>query len=467
MRRFLAFTVLAVLFWFAPSARAFTFSDSRPIIPEATIADLSDVMPPESLDPQKCACIPATNPGMPANFFGLTAGTIGGGQDPTVNFGILRLWDTNAAGWFKSSNSCGTPDFTNLDAWLARANVLGVQVMWTAGRTPSCAITGGAGSCTGTYAPNGCAQPPSDIATTDLQWKNFVTALVTHSLTQTPHIKYYECVNEFDLLGEWTDNAAHLVTMCGDMAAIVHANDASAVVLGPSSSTGNRFGVHGYTSLQGGTGYIAAGGNATYDAMNLHAYIQSCSVWCTTPEGIGGSASGIVEYIQQAKLLTTKPIYFSEGSWGCGSGNTITDALKTSYLLREYMYMYDAGLISYVWYTWDNNGAPLGSTCGTLAPSDVIGPAGTAYATIQTFLIGSTHVIGSCVHPVALQTWTCDLVLTGGIPATIIWNPSTPTAVSLTGGRASYVTQVNLKDGTTAAIVAHSVTADVNPILVQ
>jgi hypothetical protein len=344
---------------------------------------------------------------------------------------------------------------------------------FTSGSGVGAAGTATMTTCTGGLFGTGCPQPPSDIDLGDAKWKAFITALVTDSLAQTTHIKYYECVNEFDALSEWSGTIQQLVKFCGDMAAIVHSLDPAAQVWGPSSSTGNSFGVHGYGGFHGGTGYIAAGGDATYDVMNLHNYISGCNgahpgnVWCDTPEGIGGASGGIVEYIAQAKILTNKPIGFSEGSWGCDAGNTITDALKVSFLLRDYLYMYNAGITNYVWYFWDTNGNPLSSSCGTLAPSDVAGPAAVAFTSLQAALVGSTHTVNSCVHPVLLQTWSCDLILTGPIPATIIWNPSTPTSFSLTGPYAAYTTQTNLKDGTTQAIVAHSVTADKNPIMVQ
>lgn len=393
-----------------------------------------------------------------ADFFGLTY--LSTSHVPTVTNKILRTWDTNAAGWNSSSNSCGTPSFTNLNTWLSQANANGQAVMWTAGRTPSCAITGGSGSCTGTYAPNGCAQSPSDIATTDAQWKAFVTALVTDSLAQSTHIKYYECVNEFDLTGEWTDTMANLVRFCGDMAAIVHSLDPSAQVWGPSASTGNKFGVHGYG---GAGGYIVAGGDATYDVMNLHAYIQGCTgtaaPWCDTPEGIGGSSGGLSDYIAQAKALTLKPIGFSEGSWGCNAGNLITNAKQTAYLAREYVIMWAAGITHYVWYMWDENGNPTSSSCGTLAPSDVIAPAGTAFNTIQGWLVGAQTLTGMNPCSTAGTTTTCIYTLSGSAAEILYDTTSTPTITVPSG----FTTQFNA-DGTSQAIVSHQVTLGPIPI---
>jgi hypothetical protein len=466
-----------------------------------------------------------------ADFFGLTY--LSTSHVPTVTNKILRIWDTNAAGWHSSANSCGTPSFTNLNAWLAQANTNGQDVMWTAGRTPSCWVTdavasiavtgggtgyssaptvtftggggsgaaatasstggvvtsitvtnpginytsaptigftGGGGSgatatatlvtCTGTYATNGCAQPPTDIGSGDTRWKNFVTALVTDSLAQTKHIKYYECVNEFDLSGEWTGTMSQLVTFCGDMKAIVNSLDPSAQVWGPSASTGNKFGVHGYG---GAGGYIVAGGDATYDVMNLHAYIQGCSgggaPFCDTPEGIGGSSGGLSEYIDQAKALTLKPIGFSEGSWGCNAANLITNSKQVAYLGREYVIMWAKGMTHYIWYQWDENGRATSASCGTLAPSDVIAPAGTAFQTIQGWLVGAQTLAGMNPCTTVGTTTTCIYTLSGSAAEILYDTTSTPTVTVPSG----FTTQFNL-DGTSSAIVGNQVTLGPAPI---
>jgi hypothetical protein len=329
--------------------------------------------------------------------------------------------------------------------------------MWTAGRTPSCAITGGAGSCTGSYAPNGCAQPPSDLTTTDAQWKNFVTALVNDSLAQPLHIKYYECVNEADLSGEWTDTVAHLVTFCGDMATIVHSLDPNAQVLGPSSSTGNQFGVHLYS---GGGGYIAAGGDATYDSMNFHLYIEGCSTFCDTPEGLGGASGGIYEYITQGRLLSSKPIVWSEGSWGCQAGNTISDAKKQAWIARSYLILWGTnnGNSRFVWYAWSNNN-PLNVSCGTLFPNNTVIPATTAYQTIQPWIIGS---FGPSLTKSGTQV-TITYTNQSLTPNEIHWDTTSTPTITVP----SQYTTMDKVDGTSVAIVGHQITLGPNPVRIR
>ena len=390
--------------------------------------------------------------GLGADFFGLTF--LQSSVAPTVPSKILRLWDTfnpNAAGWNASSNACGTPNFTAVNAWIAKAQSLGEDVMWTGGRTPSCAITGDGGACTGTYAPNGCAQPPSDLTTTDAQWKNFITALVNDSLAQPLHIKYYECVNEFDLAGEWTDTMAHLVTFCGDMQTTIHNLDPNAIVLGPSSSTGNTFGVHGYST------YIPAGGDATYDQANFHLYIEGCGTFCDTPEGIGGGSGGIYEYITQGRLLTAKPITWSEGSWGCNAGNTITDVKKRAWIARSYLILWGTnnGNSRFVWYDWATTN-PLGSSCGTL---NVCPTCMVAYQTIQPWIIGSSGPNLTKSGTQVTITYTNQSLT----PNEIHWDTTSTPTITVP----SQYTIQDKVDGTSTAIVSNQITLGPDPIRIR
>lgn len=425
-----------------------------------------------------CPCINPANAPLPATFFGLTANTLGGGHDPTVSYGILRLWDTSAAGWGLMNTANGTISFTALDAWLTHAKTAGAEVMWCAGRTPPWAITGGSASCTGTFSgstPKTCAQPPSDIDTTDQFWKTFVTALVNHSNgvnTATMNkIKYYECVNEADLLGMWTGSGDQLVKFCTDMQTIVHNLDPQAIVLGPSASTLNKFGVHlygGSTCTAAGVntaGYLAcAGGPASFDAANIHAYILGCAgANCSTPEGTGGGSAGLLEGIAQlntlmsANNISNKPVYFSEGSWGgTPSNSTLTDDQKVAYMGREYVYMWSNNILSYVWYAWDNSGF------GTMAGHT---PVINAWNNLRKWLIGSKRSPNNCATT-GTQT-TCTLIpppafYPNSATAQIMFDTTNTPTVTVPG----QFTKFDALDGTSTTIVSHQVTLGPKPILV-
>src|SRR5438477_11928312 len=82
-------------------------------------ADLS-APDPSACPPQSCTVPTIT---VPAPFFGMTANTLGGGHNPTVNFGIMRLWDTNCV-WPLINTSNGVYTWTNCDAWFTQAQTL-------------------------------------------------------------------------------------------------------------------------------------------------------------------------------------------------------------------------------------------------------------------------------------------------------------------------------------------------------
>ncbi len=279
---------------------------------------------------------PDGSTGLPATFFCMTTALLGDADVPSVPFAGLRLWDTSAV-WPKLETDAGVYDFSALDAWLAEAKRLNVDVVFTFGRTPEWATSGSPDSgCT--YGP-ACNLPPSDIASGDTILKNFTTALVNHSLASTTaHIKYYEIWNEPDLHGTWAGTPAQLVTMGKDIASIVHALDKTALVIGPSPSTGNQFGIHFLPD------YYDAGGAPNQDIVGMHGYVYTGGVFSTVPEGI-------VDTIDQLKILMSAndagnlPIFFTEGSWGGAPNNaSMTDDEKVAYLARDYLYMWMNGI---------------------------------------------------------------------------------------------------------------------------
>src|SRR5262249_29249125 len=158
--------------------------------------------------------------------------------------------------------------------WTELASSRGKDAMYTFGRVPHWA---------------GPAQnlAPSDVATGDAQWKEFVTALVKHSLASPEHyISFYEMWNEPDLTSNWVGTPAEMVTMAKDAYAIIHALDPKAKLVGPSPGTvglaslANQFGVHYLPA------YYAAGGATAQDIVGLHAYLYTGRNFSTSPAGI-------------------------------------------------------------------------------------------------------------------------------------------------------------------------------------
>jgi hypothetical protein len=333
---------------------------------------------------------------------------------PSVPVTGLRLWNTGTT-WNDLNTGNGTYNWTPLNNWLSAAKSHGVtDVMWTAGWTPQYA-SGASSPCARGNA--NCKLPPSDVDTTDNYWKTFITALVNHSLASgTAHIKYYELWNEPDIA--WTGTAAQLKTMGQDAYTIIHALDPSAIVVGPSPSTANQFGVHFLPA------YYAAGGAPYQDVVGIHAYLYTGSAFSTDPYGITTSIS------QMQRLMTTygissKPIFYTEGDWGNTNYASMTDDQRVAYLAVEYLLMWNARVARYYWYSWDETGG-----WGTLwSSSGGIQPAGTAYGQLYNWLTGSTNGGTPCTSDGA-GTYRCSLTLASGAPAKIMWNSKTTVKIA-------------------------------------
>ncbi len=393
-------------------------------------------------------------PGLPAAFFSLTTNTLGTDHIPSVPFGGLRLWDTSAV-WPNLETAAGTYAWGELDAWLAEAQSVNADVIFTFGRTPPWASSDPTATCT--YG-SGCAAPPSDVAAGDTILKDFVTALVNHSLASPAgHIKYYEIWNEPDLSGTWCGEPGNctfpdpLVTMGKDITSIVHQLDPDARVLGPSPSTANQFGVHFLP------GYYAAGGAPNQDIVGMHGYLYDADAnFATVPEGIQTTITQLRELMTNNGVADL-PIFFTEGAWGGAPNNaSMTDDEKVAYLARDYLYMWMNGIDRFYWYAWDN------STFGTLASGGTIAPSGTAYGILESWLVGSSHDPTNCA-PNAISTWICTLTRADQTPAQILWNA---TATHTQAVDPTFTQYFTLDDTTAHPIVGNSVTVGAKPILV-
>ena len=392
-----------------------------------------------------------TSSGLPTNFFNLSWSALQTSHFPSVPFGGLRAWDT-ATSWAAIEYSSGHYNWSTLDARLELTSSRGKDVMYTFGFVPHWASSRPGDACPYDTADLGCAAPPSDVDSGDNIWKAFVTAIVKHSLSAPNlHIAYYEMWNEPDLTRNWSGTPAQLVIMEKDAYTIIHQLDPSAKLIGPSPSTANQYGVHFLPS------FYEAGGAGSQDIVGMHAYLYDGSKFSTSPLGINTT-------ITQLKLLmskygiSSKPIWFTEGNWGDTNDNVLSNAQKAAYVAQEHVLMWASNSVSrYYWFSWD---APTYGTLWT-ASSGVL-PAGTAYDRIATWLIGSTHSGNPCGEG-SDGTWTCNLTLSTGYPAQIIWNPTTSKTIPVSSAYATYETINNSNVG---SITGGKVSIGNAPILI-
>ena len=332
---------------------------------------------------------PATNSGptIAQSFFGadfnghqIWPGTDGMGA--TATLAGLRLWDDGVK-WGEIETANGTYNWNNLDEWLGLAQSANLDVLYTFGDTPQFAAAATPPANCNSPGPYSCA-PPTDVnpdgTGTDAMFQAFVTALVTHSAGR---ISYYELWNEPDCPCFWAGTTAQLVRMSQDAAAIIRSLDPNAKILSPSA--------HGPTMATWFDGYIAAGGAAYFDIVNVH--MRGTKTTNVYPEAFL-TVYGQVETELQARNLTSLPLWDDEHGILSTDGLTDPDMLA-GYVARSAILRAGVGLQRQYIYTWDSV-APYG-----LQGSE----SGTAWDQVAGWLIG--HSISPCT---AVGTvYTCQL----------------------------------------------------------
>jgi fibronectin type 3 domain-containing protein len=424
-------------------------SNADPTKSDSTVVKVTtSAPPPPPDDPPPPA--PTSGAGLPHAFFGLSYTQIEASHYPSVPFGGVRLWDTNTT-WAQIESSRGSYNWTDLDIWLRNVSSHGQDAMYTFGRVPHWASSQPSAACPYATSSPGCTAPTSDLNSGDNMWKEFVTALVKHSLSSPAlHIPYYEMWNEPDLTRNWTGTPAQMATMVKDAYAIIHSLDPKAKVIGPTPSTANQYGVHFLPN------YYAAGAANAQDIVGLHAYLYNGSSFATNPSGITTSISQLKK-LMATYGISSKPIWFTEGSWSGSDSSSLSDSQKAAYLAQEYMLMWSTGAVSrYYWYAWD-------SRLGTLwTPSGGMTQAGHSYNYLAEWLIGSTHASSPCKED-SSGTWTCSLTLSTGYPGEIIWNANTSKTITVD---ASFLTSRTLVNSTVHSISNHQVSIGPLPVLI-
>jgi hypothetical protein len=315
------------------------------------------------------------------NFFTTWPATDGLGR--TATLGAIRLWDDEVK-WGQINTSNGVYDWTTLDSWMSLIQTTNADVLYTFGDTPEFAgtIPGGNVHC---LSPSeySCS-PPNDVnpdgTGTDAFFSNFVTALVERYKGQ---ISYYELWNEPDCSCYFAGTQAQMVRMNKDAAAIIRAKDPNAKLLSPSG--------HVWSLNTWFDQYIAAGGAASFDIVNMH--MRGNGSLNLTPEAFLGTYSNIVADVD-TNGLGSLPLWDSEHGIKADENFSDPDELA-GYAARELILRASVGLPRQYVYSWDDN-PPVGLQ-GNLG--------GTAYDSVAGWLIG--HTISACV--VNGTVYTCNV----------------------------------------------------------
>lgn len=395
---------------------------------------------------------PPSSP-VPSNFFGMhveapAIGTYPAGPWPNVTAGALAkgsfiVWPYIQGDSQCKSRPCNTFNWAQLDAYVSLAASHGIDYlyafdtvpMWAVSDTSTCFVNGlGGHSCTGMVANTA-------------DWDNYVTALVTRYDGNHGHgrISAYDLWNEPDESLSFTGTVANMVTLTQHSYNIIRSINPTAVILSPSG---------GSTYMDS---YWAAGGLLTVDAVNFHAYPDTSLQANDVAEKLSGYL-----YVTSMKPvfakygLSNKPVWDSEGSWGCVSNGAITDpTLRSAFIVRWYLEHWSLGIARSYWYDWDDN------DCGTLAGSPTA--PGIAYQQVYNWMVGTTMTAPGC----AVQSgtiWSCGFTRPGGYQALVIWNTAANTSWT---APSQYTGYRDLQGNVNSVPSNHAVTIGPAPILLE
>ena len=331
----------------------------------------------------------------------------------------------------------GVYDFSHLDRWLDEANRRNLDVLYTFARVPLWASSKKHLYCND-RVPNGECAPPNDLNAdgtgTDQHWKDFVTAVVNHSInSQTAHINHYEIWNEPDTMGNWQGTTQQMVRMTADAAEIIHRLSPSSTVNSPAPSGEWGLGHGGTAVAVWMKDFLSRGGGQYVDAIGFHSY-----VW---QNGSIPYAELVVPLIEDLKPVLVKyhmdklPLWSTEGAFGSRTDgeNGITDTdLQSAFTAKYLMLQLSEGVDHFFWFVW--NGSPTPDGRGTLwtdqkvygckTPNKAGGylcDAGVAYEQVEDWMLGASFT-KKCAQHKGSGLWSCNFKRSGGYHAEAIWD---------------------------------------------
>jgi len=333
----------------------------------------------------------------------------------------MRLWDSHTS-WEQINTAQDVYDFSVLDAWLQLAQQNNVtDVMYTFGQVPVWASSDPTDPiCVAPSVLAGTCDAPVDLnqdgSGTDQIWKDFVTAIVTHSnQSTTAHINTWEIWNEPSIPGEWNGTVLQLARMASDAYTIIRTLDPTALITTPTPVTTSTVPawtwMAQYITATHSLGLNGAPGAPYADIVTFHGYLSAGGV--TQPENIIQTLAGMNTTLVAAGL-TSLPIWDTESDWGRDSDLPDPD-FEAAFLTRFFLLQYSSGAARLYWYEYGN------ASFGSILVSGSLNPAGIAYAQVYDWMAGGT-LTSPCSNNGTV--WTCNFTKPGGIQEQAVWDTS-------------------------------------------
>ncbi len=366
-------------------------------------------------------------------FYGMTmtGGEVGAEPWPTIPFAGFRMWDSDVP-WSQLNPGPGVYDWRLLDIWMNHAKEYGADMDYCFGRVPAWASS----QPKDFYCANepGSCDPPYDLnpdgTGTDQAWRDFVTAIVTHSAGR---IHYWELWDEFPNPKRWhwptngkgTGTIQQLQRMAQDAHAIIKRIDPTAVIVSQSGAL--RFGgddTRWQLWAQAGIGQYV-------DRIAFHSYVQPSGNYPPIPETLAGLLVGAPNYpfaefngfygfLNNYNL--TQPVWDTEGSWAADIAGLIDPDEQAGFTARFYALnlsttvQYGSQTYGPVqrfdWYEYDNTG--VGALWQWITRYDLAMPNSNGNVSVMwgygdgSFQPPSSHGAGSTPDAVAVGDFNND-----------------------------------------------------------
>ncbi len=346
---------------------------------------------------------------IPKSMFGMHTHNVTG-HWPLTTTGTLRLWDTSTQWPNIEPNApvsgLHTYNWTQMDAYVAKANAEGAEIVLCLGLTPKWAI--GAANLAGSESAYGDiyrTKRPDDMA----NWTAYVSAVANRYKSGSSYgrIKYFEVWNEANTTPFYNSSISDLVLLTSTARTQVKAADSSNMIVSPDF-VGSSKGIYlGPNSLND---FLTAGGGSYVDILAFHFYVDP-----RRPEEMAVLAASI-RSLAQSHGLGNIPIWNTEFGY-FKLPTDVTDGYH--YVARSYLVACATGVARSFWYAWDQNSTEqvqlANSTFTALTNS------GRAYNYVADWLIGAQLVYRGIDNN---GTWRMDITRNGGYSAHILWNPN-------------------------------------------
>jgi hypothetical protein len=347
--------------------------------------------------------------GLGPEFFGMHDSDPVGDSWPAGPVGSLRVWDAGVA-WNQVETAPGTYDWKRLDAIVKTARDHHAAPVLVLGQTPAFHST--RPKKVGSYGPGASSMP--HLAA----WTAYVQAVVQRY--NAPDVTF-QVWNEANVEGYWSGTPRQMAALTAAARDVVDAASPVPTLVAPAMAVrtlGQRVYLREFYGQRVGGVPVAD----LVDVVSLQLY----------PEvGAGPERTGELLVAARAALAlqgvaADKPIWNTEVNYGLQGGEPTKPAppeRQQANVALTYLLSAAGGIGRVYWYAWDLH--TIADTDLLAADNATVSPAGTAFDTVQRWLLGSK--VERCDTAVD-GTRVCQLQRPEG-PARVYWNPRQKTEV--------------------------------------